>query len=264
MSVKFNHGFSLVELSIVLVILGLLAGGIITGQSLIRAAGIRSVTNDLQRYSTAIYTFRDKYSALPGDMTNATKFWTARGGDGTGNDAGCINASSSSTKATCNGNGDGIVEGAAVLFCERFLAWQHLANAGLIAGSFTGVDGAATHGDGADANFVKHGVNVPQGRATSSAYFEIGIRPATSGDTNWFDQPNQSTHMGAQGNKLTSEEAWSIDKKLDDGNPVTGRIYSVKKGSTWASNCTTTNDSTAQYNILSGVGVTNCPLYYGF
>ena len=69
-----KQGFSLVELSIVLVILGLLTGGILTGQSLIRAAELRSVTTEFQKYQTAMMTFRDRYMALPGDMRNATAF----------------------------------------------------------------------------------------------------------------------------------------------------------------------------------------------
>ena len=69
-----DKGFSLVELSIVLVILGLLIGGILTGQSLIRAAELRSVTTQYQGYVTAVNTFRDKYFALPGDMPNAIDF----------------------------------------------------------------------------------------------------------------------------------------------------------------------------------------------
>ena len=73
---KTSHisAFSLVELSIVLVILGLLVGGVLSGQSLIRAAELRSVTTEYSRYTTAISSFRDKYFALPGDMSNATSF----------------------------------------------------------------------------------------------------------------------------------------------------------------------------------------------
>lgn len=72
-----KNAFSLVELSIVLVILGLLTGGILAGQNLIRAAELRSVTTQLQQYQTALQTFRNKYFALPGDMTKATDFWTS-------------------------------------------------------------------------------------------------------------------------------------------------------------------------------------------
>lgn len=70
-----KHGFSLVELSIVLVILGLLTGGILAGQSLIRAAELRSVSTEQSRWVTAANSFRDKYFALPGDFRDATKFW---------------------------------------------------------------------------------------------------------------------------------------------------------------------------------------------
>ena len=70
-----RSGFSLVELSIVLVILGLLTGGILAGQNLIRAAELRSVTTQFQNYHAAVMTFRDKYFALPGDMANAEDFW---------------------------------------------------------------------------------------------------------------------------------------------------------------------------------------------
>ena len=74
------RAFSLVELSIVLVILGLLVGGILAGQSLIHAAELRAVSSEYQRYRTAIYAFRDKYLGLPGDITTATNFWGAADG----------------------------------------------------------------------------------------------------------------------------------------------------------------------------------------
>lgn len=81
------RGFSLVELSIVLVILGLLTGGILSGQSLIRAAELRSVVTDIQQIQTSIYSFRDRYMALPGDMKDATDFWGIAGGSNGNNDA---------------------------------------------------------------------------------------------------------------------------------------------------------------------------------
>ena len=77
-----RHAFSLVELSIVLVILGLLVGGVLSGQSLIRAAQLRSVTTQFANYRAAVFTFRDKYFALPGDMANASAFWGSAGGTG--------------------------------------------------------------------------------------------------------------------------------------------------------------------------------------
>jgi prepilin-type N-terminal cleavage/methylation domain-containing protein len=137
-------GFSLIELSIVLVILGLLTGGILTGQNLIRAAELRSVTTEFQNYQTAVMTFRDKYFALPGDMPNATDFWGSAGGSGALGD-GCEAGANSGT-ATCNSDGNGIVTtrgtSADSEFNEPFMFWQHLVNAGLIEGSYTGKAGA--------------------------------------------------------------------------------------------------------------------------
>ena len=74
-----RSAFSLVELAIVLVILGLLTGGILSGQALIAAAEVRKAATQFTRYQAAVWTFRDKYFAMPGDMTNADKFWTAAG-----------------------------------------------------------------------------------------------------------------------------------------------------------------------------------------
>ncbi|MFZ4540565.1 MAG: pilus assembly FimT family protein [Rickettsiales bacterium] len=75
-----QRAFSLVELSIVLVILGLLVGGILSGQALIRASELRAVVTEYNRHAVDTKTFRDKYFALPGDMANATSFWGRVGG----------------------------------------------------------------------------------------------------------------------------------------------------------------------------------------
>ena len=116
-----KQGFSLVELSIVLVILGLLTGGILTGQSLIRAAELRSVTTEFQKYQTAAMTFRDRYFALPGDMRNATDFWGAMTNCGAASPAG-------TGTQTCNGNGNGSIDTATASgrTGENFGFWRQL------------------------------------------------------------------------------------------------------------------------------------------
>jgi len=133
-----KSAFSLVELSIVLVILGLLTGGILAGQSLIRASELRSVVSQYQRYVAAVNTFKDKYFALPGDMPNATQFWQKQGGLG-GYAATCNSNSGAGFNAAtqqggCDGNGDGVVlnNRTTLTTDESAQYWQHLKMSGLI------------------------------------------------------------------------------------------------------------------------------------
>jgi len=80
-------GFTLVEMSIVLVIIGLVVGGALVGRDLLHAARLNKVISEMNNYKVAVTMFQDKMSALPGDMTNATAFWPSAGtadGDGDG------------------------------------------------------------------------------------------------------------------------------------------------------------------------------------
>ncbi len=250
--IHLQRAFSLVELSIVLVILGLLVGGVLSGQSLIRASELRSVSADLARYQTAVYTFRDKYFALPGDMTNATAFWGVRAS--TGSDVTC-HQTINSTTGTCNGNGDGqinFITGDSATYGERTLSWQHLARAGLIEGNYTGASSSAT------SYTTVPGTNVPISKL-SNAQFRIGwAQGPLSGHANLFDGTYNFNTLEFTGptNPLKPEEAWNIDTKLDDGKPATGSIFAAKNTSTWSPNCASTDVvSTAEY-MLTGTSKT--------
>jgi prepilin-type N-terminal cleavage/methylation domain-containing protein len=102
-----EQGFTLIELSIVLVIVGLIAGGVLVGQDLIRAAEVRATISQIEKYNTAVNTFRGKYGYLPGDINNAaaTQFgFAARGqyaGEGDGN--GLIEGVSNNAPSSNNG-----------------------------------------------------------------------------------------------------------------------------------------------------------------
>ena len=117
-----QSGFTLVEIAIVLVIIGLLLGGVLKGQELITQAKIKNVANDLNGMSAAVYGYQDRYKKFPGDDDQATGRW------GTG---------------TKNGNGDGAVGSAqtAILECavtdtdkENCRFWQHLRLSGFVGG----------------------------------------------------------------------------------------------------------------------------------
>jgi prepilin-type N-terminal cleavage/methylation domain-containing protein len=69
--IKNQKGFTLVEIAIVLVIIGLLIGGILQGRSMIQNARVKRLVNDMEGLRTAVLTFQDRYSMLPGDENNA-------------------------------------------------------------------------------------------------------------------------------------------------------------------------------------------------
>jgi prepilin-type N-terminal cleavage/methylation domain-containing protein len=253
-----KQGFSLVELSIVLVILGLLIGGILSGQSLIRASELRAVSVDYQRYSAATQSFRDKYFAIPGDMANAVRFWgAAAGGTADGSDATCTALTTGSTTATtCNGNGNGIVE---IGTYEQWRFWQHMANAGLIEGQYSGVAGPGG---------VYHsipGTNAPRGRISSSGWHAEYYALAADNTSDYIQSGNRLTFGAIMANErpraalLKPEEAWNIDTKMDDGKNGTGKLI------TWASSanpgCGTSDTSTASaYNLSSSAAT--CALIF--
>ena len=246
------RAFSLVELSIVLVILGLLTGGILAGQSLIRAAELRSVSTETSKYRTAINSFRDKYFAIPGDMNNATKFWTSRGGDSF--DATCQNLSSAGTQATCNGNGNGQIDNPVVINAERYRAWQHLANAGLIEGSYTGVP------DTGGLYHMTPGLNVPPSKVASSAYHILNGGPgrvtapdASNFGGNWGlgDEVRATLADGTYQPVFVPEEMWNIDTKMDDGRPAYGIVFAYKNAAMPGYTCLLNDgaSNTATYNL---------------
>jgi hypothetical protein len=135
-----------------MVIVGLLTGGVLAGRSLIKAAELRSVSTEFMQYQTAVNVFQEKYNDLPGDMTNATEFWgRADTGAFSGQCADPVNNAGSGTQ-TCNGNGNGkvgewgtLVHPNNAIYYESYRFWQHLANAGLISGTFTGIHSTTQH-----------------------------------------------------------------------------------------------------------------------
>lgn len=246
-----KSAFSLVELSIVLVILGLLTGGILAGQSLIRAAEVRSVTTEIGKLQSAVNGFRDKYMGLPGDITNATRFW----GD---NNAQCPDAGiANGTPGTCNGDGDGLMYRALAHndTGEIFQAWNQLALAGLIEGSYTGLNGPS------HINYHSiPGTNVLAGKISNTGWSILGRTGMFPGNPSmyaleygpfYFIYGTAGTSE-TDGKALRPEEAWNVDTKIDDGRPAYGKVIARY----WNSECSRaddgSNDSTdlnASYNL---------------
>lgn len=256
------RGFSLVELSIVLVILGLLTGGILSGQSLIHAAEIRSITSDVSRFNAAVNSFRGKYFQLPGDMNNAVKFWDPQaGGTANGTDATCqaLDFASPATDAkTCNGDGNGQIG-----WKEAWRAWQHMANAGLVEGSYSGVPG-----DAADISYATPGWNTPISKL-QAGYTFVYTGTATASvsmfDGDYGNPLRYGSGNGSDENPglIRAEDAWNIDLKMDDGQPAYGKVRAYKN--TQRPNCTSTDvSSTAQYLVQNTTNGCNLVFLSGF
>ncbi len=221
------QGFTLIELSIVLIIIGLIIGGILVGRDMIRTSELRSVLSDVEKFQTAFNSFKLKYNCISGDCPNATDFF---GTDSNGCPVG------GGATGTCNGNDNGMIE----WDNEGMRAWQQLGQAGLIAGNYSGIV-PNTH--------ITFGVDAPaskiNGVGYNVGYFEFaGTTPGlgyTAGVSGTYDA-NRIT-VGSQMSIayagwarpstaafLTTDEAYVIDLKIDDGKPASGNLTVMPNG----------------------------------
>ena len=193
---KRNQAFSLVELSIVIIILGLLVASVTVGKDLIQAAQLRGLISQIHGFETQTSTFKLKYDALPGDISNADK----RGlGSNNGDDDGVLeDGTADTTPDTAN--------------YELVYFWEHLNNAGFADGAY---DGDSTNGViGETFPKAKHGGGIVVYGVSGVNYYHIGIEDSTTG--------SPSTLSFAD--SLVPEDAFSIDNKLDDGYPLKGKM----------------------------------------
>lgn len=196
-----QKGFTLVEIAIVLVIIGLLLGGVLKGQELINSAKVKNFANDFRNIPLFIYGFQDKFKALPGD------------------DAGVVSHVTGSTLAStpASSQGNGVIDGnwnSATLTDESVLFWQHVRLAGLASGS-TVVANDNTYWP----------TNADGGR--------IGIE---SGSGHFIKNTDNTTFL--QGSYVVCSQgilgkfAKQLDTTMDDGNTDSGSMRVVATGHT--------------------------------
>jgi len=244
-----ERGFTLVELAIVMIIIGLLIGGILKGQELIANARIASAATKVKAIDAALNTFRDSYGSLPGDLAAPNTRLP-----------GCTNR--------CNnaGNGNNQIGGAPdaanAAASENTVAWAQLAVADLLGGIR---DTAATE-------VVTGGTTHPNAEVPGQFY--IGYAAGLAGlGLETTTLATRAGHYLAVYNgagavaqavaaagvlSLTPNQANRIDQKIDDGQPNTGSTLAMGVSGT----CTVGADGTAANNVYQGATAdTVCGLY---
>jgi len=231
-----KSGFTLVELAIAMVIIGLITAGILGGQSLIESAKIGSVMSDIGKYRTSINAFKLEYDGLPGDITDATEYW----GEIPSMTAATCRTDAGTGTQTCDGDGD---KGFDYVFSgndsrhEPWRAWQHLSNAEILPGNYTGISST----DCSLANFCTDpGVNAPES-AIDNASWHLFYFDTTNTNRGKFEprnlivlgNPSNLTGDGHSGRwygmALTPKQQRKIDQKLDDGVANSGKITNMNR-----------------------------------
>ena len=233
-----QSGFTLIEIAIVLVIIGLLLGGVLKGQELINSAKVKNLATDFRNIPVFIYGYQDKFKSLPGD--DATMGTT---GTHLTNGAACAPG------AKCV-PGNGLIDGFWNDYdanSEAYLFWQHARLAGLTSGPII-VPAAPALGDGY--------------RPVNAAGGEIGIQSGTTVPANvpvYADAaqtlPIRGTYIICSPNIL-GKFAKQLDIQLDDGNTAGGSMMAfrgVAVGSIAESNTSAAWDDAAIYTVCMGV-----------
>ena len=191
-----QKGFTLIEIAIVLVIIGLLLGGVLKGQELINTARVRAMNNTVDGITAAWFSFQDRYRSFPGDYLSASSQVNLPG-------------------APIGGDGNGLVN----TDSERALVWVHLEAAGYLTGGYTNT--AATVADDAyncppticPDNGFGSGMNLSYG-----AMVQTGAA---------------SAHELISGSGIPVEVIAELDRKVDDGSPDSGAMQLGKAGTGW-------------------------------
>lgn len=237
---KKQNGFTLVELSIVLIIIGLLVGGVVAGKELIKAAERNQLITKGSTYVAAANTFYIKYGYFPGDQPDATDYGFS----------------------VLNGNGDDKITDSSGTTGESQWAWVVLSESGMIKGQYTYI-----------LNDPVVGVNVPSAMggeasfALSTGWLLYAVSEYADHNAIFISNTRPNGWYGsgtAYGAGLTPLDAQTIDTKLDDGMPGSGKVIShLGRGESevWITTChsragappitTTTYDLTTAPNTIS-------------
>lgn len=192
---KQQSGFTLVEIAIVLVIIGLLLGGVLKGQELVNSAKVKNLANDFRAISSFVYAYQDRFRALPGDDISAATH---------------LNGGTNATTPVLADVGNARINGAwnsTTVTDENFLFWQHVRLAGLATGT------PLT----ASADYIPRNA---EGGAIGVTGDPILTAPTTPYPASFY-----VCSRGIQG-----RYARQIDTTIDDGNTATGSVRVLTDG----------------------------------
>lgn len=219
-------GFSLVELAIVLLIIGLIVGGVLKGQDLIQSARTNQIQTDLNEIRVATNTFQDKFVGMPGDFADSDIISNAVG-------------------AADAGDGNGRVDGGNRMGNnadqETALFWWHLSAAGLL--------------DGVDPALDESPLTAANARSASiGGYYTIRWEDPDGGgnaaNDHWIQLGNDGAANDNNGGVLSPVDLRSIDLKQDDGDPQEGGVLG-EDGNASSGVCV---DGGGDYNGTENIG----------
>jgi type II secretory pathway pseudopilin PulG len=186
--------FSIIELTIVLMVIGVIISMTLKGSNLLERARVQAVKQDIRFYQASVASFRERYQALPGDMRNAADHLSAR-----------------QNVPLLSGNSNGLLDTPQ----EQLQFWQHLVLADMLKGLSVSANTEAVYG-----------ATLPEARIGGG--YNVVFKKVGNIRKNWIrlaklPQDDDSDIAAA----LTPAQAFEIDRELDDGSPTSGNVIAA-------------------------------------
>jgi len=219
---QHQRGFTLIEMSIVLVIIGLIIGGILKGQELIESSRQKNMISQLDRLKAGTTTFVDRFKSLPGDF-NRVALLQGGGATAGGNDNGVIGTESSNISELLNMSASTTLANEEVQYFNQLLA-ANLSSGGSVT---SGVTLACFSSLCATASPLPPSAFPQSGLTLHYGTHEGGASPyADSKQVHWLvlSRFTTGTLSGTTGAVISPERAYQLDSKYDDGVAMTGNI----------------------------------------